>query len=29
MKNLLSNAFKFTEHGGWRLQVSVASGGWK
>ncbi|HVO16749.1 MAG TPA: response regulator, partial [Alphaproteobacteria bacterium] len=28
LKNLLSNAFKFTEHGGIRLNVSVASGGW-
>jgi HAMP domain-containing protein/CheY-like chemotaxis protein/signal transduction histidine kinase len=28
LKNLLSNAFKFTEHGGVRLNVSVALGGW-
>src|SRR5262249_3536530 len=26
--NLLSNAFKFTEHGGVRLNVSAAVGGW-
>ena len=28
LKNLLSNAFKFTEHGGVQLSVSVAEGGW-
>jgi HAMP domain-containing protein/CheY-like chemotaxis protein len=28
LKNLLSNAFKFTEHGGIRLNVSKALGGW-
>jgi HAMP domain-containing protein/CheY-like chemotaxis protein/signal transduction histidine kinase len=28
LKNLLSNAFKFTEHGGVRLNVSHALGGW-
>ncbi|MGH9546135.1 MAG: HAMP domain-containing protein [Terriglobales bacterium] len=28
LKNLLSNAFKFTEHGGVHLSVSVATGGW-
>ncbi len=28
LKNLLSNAFKFTEHGGVQLNVSLAMGGW-
>src|SRR6185436_12713528 len=28
LKNLLSNAFKFTEQGGVRLNVSAAIGGW-
>src|SRR5205814_7685866 len=28
LKNLLSNAFKFTEQGGVRLSVSPATGGW-
>jgi HAMP domain-containing protein/CheY-like chemotaxis protein/signal transduction histidine kinase len=28
LKNLLSNAFKFTEHGGVKLSVSAVSGGW-
>jgi CheY-like chemotaxis protein/signal transduction histidine kinase/HAMP domain-containing protein len=28
LKNLLSNAFKFTEHGGIRLSVAPASRGW-
>jgi HAMP domain-containing protein/CheY-like chemotaxis protein len=28
LKNLLSNAFKFTEHGGVRMSVSAAIGGW-
>jgi len=28
LKNLLSNAFKFTEHGGVRLGISTVAGGW-
>ena len=28
LKNLLSNAFKFTEHGGVRLNASLTAGGW-
>ncbi len=28
LKNLLSNAFKFTEHGGVKLSVSIAEEGW-
>jgi len=28
LKNLLSNSFKFTEQGGVRLSVSLATGGW-
>ena len=28
LKNLLSNAFKFTEHGGVRLTVAAAASGW-
>ena len=28
LKNLLSNAFKFTEHGGVRLSISAVAGGW-
>jgi signal transduction histidine kinase len=28
LKNLLSNAFKFTEHGGVKLSITKATGGW-
>jgi HAMP domain-containing protein/CheY-like chemotaxis protein/signal transduction histidine kinase len=28
LKNLLSNAFKFTEHGGVRMSITVVTGGW-
>jgi signal transduction histidine kinase len=28
LKNLLSNAFKFTEHGGVQLSITAVSGGW-
>ena len=28
LKNLLSNAFKFTEHGGVQLSISAVTGGW-
>jgi HAMP domain-containing protein/CheY-like chemotaxis protein/signal transduction histidine kinase len=28
LKNLLSNAFKFTEHGGVRLNINAVTGGW-
>ena len=28
LKNLLSNAFKFTEHGGVRLRIAAVTGGW-
>jgi len=29
LKNLLSNAFKFTEHGGVSLRISSVTGGWR
>ncbi|HEY3625934.1 MAG TPA: HAMP domain-containing protein, partial [Terracidiphilus sp.] len=29
LKNLLSNAFKFTEHGGVTLRISPVAGGWR
>jgi CheY-like chemotaxis protein/signal transduction histidine kinase/HAMP domain-containing protein len=28
LKNLLSNAFKFTEHGGVRMSIAAVTGGW-